>query len=74
VGVIEFLVRFPGGVETSLFDQTGSGTHPASYPISIEDSFPGGKAAGEADQCHTTDYCHLRSNAIKSSRSLPMCP
>jgi hypothetical protein len=26
--------------------QTGSGVHPTSYPISIGDSFPGGKAAG----------------------------
>jgi hypothetical protein len=26
--------------------QTGSGAHPASYPMGIKDSFPGGKAAG----------------------------
>jgi hypothetical protein len=26
--------------------QTGSGAHPASYPMDIRGSFPGGKAAG----------------------------
>jgi hypothetical protein len=26
--------------------QNGSGTHPASYPISTRGSLPGGKAAG----------------------------
>jgi hypothetical protein len=26
--------------------QTGSGAHPASYPMSTGDSFPGGKATG----------------------------
>jgi len=26
--------------------QTGSGAHPASYPLVIGGSFPGGKAAG----------------------------
>jgi len=26
--------------------QTGSGAHPASYPMGIRGSFPGGKAAG----------------------------
>jgi hypothetical protein len=26
--------------------QTGSGAHPASYPMSTRGSFPGGKAAG----------------------------
>jgi hypothetical protein len=26
--------------------QTGSGAHPASYPMDITGSFPGGKAAG----------------------------
>jgi len=25
--------------------QTGSGAHPASYPVDTRDSFPGGKAA-----------------------------
>jgi len=27
-----------------LLYQTGSGAHPASYPVGIRDSFPGGKA------------------------------
>jgi len=26
--------------------QAGSGAHPASYPVGIRGSFPGGKAAG----------------------------
>jgi len=39
----------PGrGWEFSLChsDQTGSGSHPASYPMGNRGSFPGGKAAG----------------------------
>jgi hypothetical protein len=41
-------VRFPAGAGNfSLHHrvQTGSGTHPASYPVGTRDSFPGGKAA-----------------------------
>jgi hypothetical protein len=39
------------GVQSQLFSllhivQTGSGAHPASYPMDIGGSFPGGKAAG----------------------------
>jgi hypothetical protein len=42
-------VRFAAGAGNfSLHHrvQTGSGTHPASYPMGIRESFPGGKAAG----------------------------
>jgi hypothetical protein len=42
-------VRFPAGVgNLSLHHrvQTGSGAHPASYPMGTRGSFPGGKAAG----------------------------
>jgi hypothetical protein len=40
-------VRVPAGQELSLLDivQTGSGAHPASYPMGTGGSFPGGKAA-----------------------------
>jgi hypothetical protein len=41
--------RFPAGAGNfSLHHrvQNGSGTHPASYPMDIIGSFPGGKAAG----------------------------
>jgi hypothetical protein len=42
-------VRFPVGAGNfSLHHsvQTGSGAHPASYPVGARGSFPGGKAAG----------------------------
>jgi hypothetical protein len=42
-------VRFPAGAGNfSLHHsfQNGSGTHPASYPMGIRGSIPGGKAAG----------------------------
>jgi hypothetical protein len=42
-------VRLPAGAGNfSLHHrvQNGSGAHPASYPMGIEGSFPGGKAAG----------------------------
>jgi hypothetical protein len=41
-------VRVPVGQDFCLFRviQTGSGAHPASYPIGTGGSFPGGKAAG----------------------------
>jgi hypothetical protein len=43
-------VRFPAGAGNfSLHHrvQSGSGAHPASYPMGTGDSFSGGKAAGE---------------------------
>jgi hypothetical protein len=40
-------VRFPIGSSILLCRvQTGSGAHPASYPVGIVGSFPGGKVAG----------------------------
>jgi hypothetical protein len=36
---------------------TGSGAHPASYPVSTRGSFPGGKAAGEWSWPLTATYC-----------------
>jgi hypothetical protein len=45
-------VRFPAGAGNFSIHrvETGSGPHPASYPMRTRGSFPGGKAAGgEAD-------------------------
>jgi hypothetical protein len=42
-------VRFParaGNFSLHYRVQTGSGAHPASYPMGTRGSFPGGKAAG----------------------------
>jgi hypothetical protein len=42
-------VRFPTGAGNFSRHhriQNDSGAHPASYPMGIRDSFPGGKAAG----------------------------
>jgi hypothetical protein len=42
-------IRFPAGAGNSSLChrvQTGSGSHPSSYPIGTWGSFPGGKAAG----------------------------
>jgi hypothetical protein len=42
-------LRFPAGAENFSFHfrvQNGSAAHPASYPMGIRGSFPGGKAAG----------------------------
>jgi hypothetical protein len=42
-------VRFPaeaGNLSLHHRAQTASGAHPASYPMGIRGSFPGGKAAG----------------------------
>jgi hypothetical protein len=44
-------VRFPAVQDFYLrhsiqTDQTGSGAHPASYPMGTGGSFPGGKATG----------------------------
>jgi hypothetical protein len=42
-------VRFPAGAAnfSLLYGvQTGSGAHPASYPMGSGGSYPGGKAAG----------------------------
>jgi hypothetical protein len=43
-------VRFPAYARNFFLRhrvQTCSGAHPASYPMGIGSSFPGGKAAGE---------------------------
>jgi hypothetical protein len=40
-------VPSPGRVKNFLHSvQTGSGAHPASYPVGTGGSFPGGKVAG----------------------------
>jgi len=44
-------VLFPAEVGKGIFSrrhrvQTGSGVHPASYPVGTGDSFPRGTAAG----------------------------
>jgi hypothetical protein len=43
------LVRFPAVLDLSLLHsvQTGSGAHPASYPMGTGGSFPGCKEVGE---------------------------
>jgi hypothetical protein len=49
-------VRSPTGAEdfsSSLCVQTGSGTHPASYPMGTGGPFPGGKARPERDSDHS---------------------
>jgi hypothetical protein len=45
---LELIIVFSAVKDFSLIHsiQTGSGTHPASYPVGTGDSFPGGKAAG----------------------------
>jgi hypothetical protein len=45
---LDGLVSFPAVHNVSLLHsvKTGSGAHPASYPIGARDSVPGGKAAG----------------------------
>jgi hypothetical protein len=49
-------VRFPIEAEDfscSLCVQTGSGAHPASYPMGSGGSFPGGKARPGRDADHS---------------------
>jgi hypothetical protein len=48
--------------------QTGSGAHPASYPMDTGGAFPGGKAAGAwswpltSNQCPGQEYVDLYIN------------
>jgi hypothetical protein len=48
-------VRSPTGADfsSSLCVQTGSGAHPASYPMGTGGSFPGGKARPGRDADHS---------------------
>jgi hypothetical protein len=49
-------VRYPTGVEdfsSNLCVQTGSGTHPASYPMGTGGPFPGVKARPRLDADHS---------------------
>jgi hypothetical protein len=48
-------VRSPTGADfsSSLCVQTGSGAHPASYPVGTGGSFPGGKALPGRDSDHS---------------------
>jgi hypothetical protein len=51
-----FEVRSPTGAEdfsSSPCVQTGSGTHPASYPVGTVGPFPGGKARPGRDANHS---------------------
>jgi hypothetical protein len=43
----KFTFTFPAGAGNSVYHriQTGSEAHPASYPMGIRGSFPGGKVA-----------------------------
>jgi hypothetical protein len=56
-------VRSPTGADfsSSLCVQTGSGAHPASYPMGTGGSFPGGKARPGRD----TDHSPLYSAEVK---------
>jgi hypothetical protein len=52
-------VRYPAGTGSfSLHHrvQSGSGTHPASYPMDTRGSYPGGKAAGAWNWPLTSNY------------------
>jgi hypothetical protein len=49
-------VKSPAGAKdfsSSLCIQTGSGAHPASYPMGIRGPFPGGKAQPGCDGDHS---------------------
>jgi hypothetical protein len=49
-------VRSPTGAEdfySSIFVQTGSGAHPASYPMGTGGPFPGGKERPGRDADHS---------------------
>jgi hypothetical protein len=69
-------VRSPTGAEdfsSSPCVQTGSGAHPASYPMGTGDPFPGGKARPSVT---LTTHPHLvpRLSISRSyTSSLPMC-
>jgi hypothetical protein len=57
-------VRSPTGAEdfsSSPCVKTGSGAHPASYPMGTGGSFPGGKAQPERD----ADHSHPSSAEVK---------
>jgi hypothetical protein len=52
----EIRVRSPAGAKdfcSILSVQTGSGAHPASYPMGTGGPFPGGKARSGRDADHT---------------------
>jgi hypothetical protein len=52
-------VRSPAGVKyfsSSLCVQTGSGAHPASFPMGTGGPFPGGKARPGRDADHSPPY------------------
>jgi hypothetical protein len=49
--------------------QTGSGTHPASYPMGTVCSFPGGKATGRQ-----TDQSPLSKAEVKNTWSYTSTP
>jgi hypothetical protein len=44
--------------------QTGSGAHPASYPMATEGSFRGGKAAGAWSWPLTSSYCRNKGHGV----------
>jgi len=56
------VVRFPAEAMIGIFSlchraQTGSGAHPASYPMGAGDCFPRGKAAGAWSWPLSSIYC-----------------
>jgi hypothetical protein len=65
-------VRSPTGAEdfsSSPCVQTGSGAHPASYPMGTSGTFPGGKARPGRDACHLVP----RLSMSRSYTSSPPC-
>jgi hypothetical protein len=70
-------VRSPTGADfsSSLCIQTGSGAHPASYPMGTGGSFPGGKARPRRDADHSPTHPHLvpRLRMSRSYTSSPPC-
>jgi hypothetical protein len=61
-------VRFPGGERESSFlysVQTGSGTHPGSYPMDTRGGFPGVKR-----QEHETDHLPPSSTEVKNGGAI----
>jgi hypothetical protein len=58
----EFEFRYCRELSVLLIVQTGSGAHPASYPMGIAESFPGGNAAGISSWSLTSNWSRVHGN------------
>jgi hypothetical protein len=71
-------VRFPaeaGNFSLRHLVQTGSGAHPASYPMGTRGSFPGGKAVSAWSWPMTSIYCRgqrMRGAILPLPQYVPM--